>query len=127
MFNDSRKIIIRDYQTSLDRSGGESTTPELQALESFLNREEGHRIITTSTANINQMINILYIESSGSVSRASGEWISTWSQGEVTSLTSLLEDNENSGFVFHMTHQCNLTFRITQLEDDVSELPVRTV
>ena len=40
---------------------------------------------------------------------------------EVTSLTSLLEDNENSGFVFHMTHQCNLTFRITQLEDDVSE------
>ena len=130
IFNTTRKILFRDYQTVLDP--GESRSPQLQAFEKFINREEGHTIITTEASGgasclVNQMIDTIYIQSKGSVSSTTGLWVSEWDSGETTDLTSLLEDNETSGYVYHMNHQSHLTFRITQLEEDVSNIPVRTI
>jgi len=130
MFNTTRKINIREYSTILDE--GEEKTTTLHDFESFIQRDQGHHIIATEASGgasciANRMVDTIYIQSMGSVSRTSGLWVSRWSGDDVTALGGLLEDEESSGYVYNMTHQCHISFRITQLEEDVSNIPVKMV
>ncbi len=130
MFNNTRKINIREYSTTLDE--GEEKTTTLHNFESFIQRDQGHHIITTEASGgasciANRMVDTIYIQSKGSISRLTGLWESEWSDTEVTSLSGLLEDEDGGGYVYNMTHQCHISFRITQLEEDVSSIPVKMV
>ena len=73
------------------------------------------------------MVDTIYIQSKGVISRLTGLWESEWSDTDVTSLSGLLEDEDGGGYVYNMTHQCHISFRITQLEEDVSSIPVKMV
>ena len=130
IFQSKHQVLIKNYTTTLDV--GETRTQNLIDFESFINRIDGHRIISTGTTVSdtlgNHMINIIYIENKGAVSDSTGLWSSYWSNAQIAELNGLLEDDDAmGGILFHINHQCHFSFRLHQLEEDVSNLPVRTI
>ena len=130
IFQSKHQVLIKNYTTTLDV--GETRTQNLIDFESFINRIDGHRIISTGTTVSdtlgNHMINIIYIENKGAVSDSTGLWSSYWSNAQIAELNGLLEDDDAmGGILFHINHQCHFSFRLHQLEYDVSNLPVRTI
>ena len=72
-------------------------------------------IITTEASGgascvANRMVDTIYIQSKGVISRLTGLWESEWSDTDVTSLSGLLEDEDGGGYVYNMTHQCHTLF-----------------
>lgn len=137
IFKTYSNIIIKQYKLPLDIS----ICPSKDNFEKFINRPEGHTIISTSNEkdiNKDGYINVIYISSEGYFDTIQGEYIIEEYKG-IDNLVSNLEQNSiiyndtylgNSspfGSLFNMSYQSHISFEITTLEGDAEELNVRLI
>lgn len=137
LFKTYSDIIIKNYKMPVDTI----LCPNKDKFEAFINRLEGHTIISTGNdKNTNQYghINLLYISSEGYFDNVEGEY-NIEDYGDIDNLIFNLEEvsklynnvyldkNSPFGSIFNISYQSHISFEITTLEGNAEEINVRLI